>query len=289
MNANEDENNDLPADDFEGTPEEQMRFEIEMLKLKISAELGGQVSPVGDDNDLPADVEKQFLEQILAFHKNRGETTTLGAYLGNPHFPPAENLSQEELQQEWEKLGVLLEKHEVAVNFIADYPLALRYTFITGELLDEDYESYGEGFTTNYIYEEFHPNLEQEQQDATERFMREFFSGEFSEIMLSNPLVSKSGATKTPAEVQELLNRFHNLFPTIAGEEFTVEETGFQSDEEVKGENPRLGFVRGSVRYTATTAEGEAQEIEGPFHLFMQHHWDMWEVVNFYLHGFSWK
>jgi hypothetical protein len=275
-------------EDFEGSAEEKLRLENDLLKLKLQAELGAHFGSM-PGADLPPDIEKQFLEQVMAFHKHREAhpPIVLREYLGNPDFKPAAELLPDELEAAWERILALYDEKKLRVDFLAEYPLALRYDFMADELMIEEIDPpMMEGYLC-FIYEELHPNHDYDQRQRTEEFMEGFFGGTFHESYLSPMLVTDNGQLSL-AEVQALLDRFHGMFDAIKEWDFRVKNTSAQPDEEIGEHMPRLGFTEGMIKYTAVSHDGAEQEIVGPFKLYMEcvHGW--WQVMSFYVHGFTW-
>ena len=70
---------------FSDDPEEQLKMENEILKLKLNAELGGRFESL---TDIPADIENLFLKNVIAFeheHAN-ADIKTVHDVLGNPEY-----------------------------------------------------------------------------------------------------------------------------------------------------------------------------------------------------------
>jgi hypothetical protein len=278
---------DLPHD-FEGREEENIRLENELLKLKMQAELGAAFGTVPGMESLPPELERQFLEQIIAFHQQREENppVLLREYLGHPVFRPAAELSAGELESEWRRLQKLYEDKGLGVDFLAEYPVALRYDFMASELMQEEVAPLP-GW--RFIYEEFHPNHDYDQRRRTEEFMSGFFGGGLNEFFMSGQVVTDDDRQIPLEEAQQLLERFHGLFANITDWHFEVQNTSVQSEEEVPEGMPRLGFTEGVVQYKAIHHDGTEQVITGPFKLYMECAYDWWQVMHFYMHGFSWK
>jgi hypothetical protein len=278
---------------FESADPEKLHLENELLKLKLQAELGAQFGTMSGVA-LPPEIEKQFLEQVLAFHKHIEDNppVPMRIHLGNPDFKPAAELSERALELAWDKVCDMLEEKQYRVDFLAEYPLAVKYDFIINELFDSETEvPMFEGQYICFIYEEFHPNHDYDIRRRTEEFMRGFFEGSITETArwyLANEIISGNGEPLAREQLQPLLDRFHGVFPTIREYNYVVERTSTQSDEELKGNMPRLGFSEGVIRYTVVMHDGKEEELIGPFKLYLQQVYEWWEIFSFHLHGFSW-
>ncbi len=276
----------LPEDDFSGSEEEKLRLENELLKLQMQAELGGDFHTM-PGVDLPPELEGEFLNYIRDFHRLEAENppVPLWEYLGNPDFRPAAELSPEELEREWERLNSLYDAKGVGVDFLADYPLAVRYDFMAGELLLHEIAPFP-GW--RFIYEEFYPNHDYDQRGRTEEFMNGFFKGELHEHFMAPHVINGDKKPISLAETQELVSRFIGLFSGIKSYDYTIEGTSAQSDEDIPEDGNRLGFSEGTVRYVVEYQDGTETEITSPFKLYMENSYGWWQVVHFYLHGFAW-
>ena len=61
--------NELPEEEkFSDDPEENLRMQNDFLKMKMMAESGAFF---GGEGGLPADIENQFLKNIMEFEKNK--------------------------------------------------------------------------------------------------------------------------------------------------------------------------------------------------------------------------
>ncbi len=278
------------ADGPGGDRFDDIKLENELLKLKMQAELGAQFGSFGENADLPPAIERQFLEQVMAFEKRYAEAKPMlvGEYLGNPVFRASSELSAEELEVEWRRLQAIYDEKGLGVDFAAEYPVAVRYDFMASELLREEAMPFP-GW--NFIYEEFHPNHDHDQRWLTEKFMGEFFAGQLSDFTMSRKTVTPTSRVFELAEVQALLDRFHGLFERIERSEYAIIGTSAQTDAELPTDTPhppRLGFTEGMLKYTAVLQDGSRSTIEGPFKLYMECIYNCWSVMGFEMHGFSW-
>ncbi len=280
---------------FEGTREEQLRLENELLRLKMQAELGANFFGGMSTGDIPPEVEQQFLQQIMAFHQNLDKQTEipLREYLGFPVFPESSALSPEKLEKKWAELQKLLNDKSVRVDFITEYPLAHKYDFIVCELFDFEIASpLPEGMISCFIYEEIHPDYDRDLRDRAKQFFQLFFGAELpdhKDSHLDQEFFSPGGKDISREKLRRLLDDFHGMFSEITDWEFTTLDTSYQSDEELKEDfGPRLGYAQGEIRYDVVLHDGETMEIEGPFKLLMQCIAGYWEVFCFRLHGFDW-
>lgn len=126
-------------DELSPDPDENLRLQNELLKLKMQAELGAEFG--GDMSDLPPEIERQILEQVMRFHEaqSSGEVSTVGEQLGQETWPKAETFPDKDaLTAAWNDLQDRLTHVRVYVGFLADYPLSLKWDFITQELMKKE-------------------------------------------------------------------------------------------------------------------------------------------------------
>lgn len=120
-------------------PAENLRLQNELLKLKMQAELGAEFG--GDMSDLPPEIEQQILQQVMRFHEaqSSGEVSTVGQQMGQEDWPRAESFSSAAaLEEAWNELQDRLTGARLHVGFLADYPLSLKWDFITQELMKKE-------------------------------------------------------------------------------------------------------------------------------------------------------
>lgn len=285
----DEKNNELP-EEFEGTEEERLHLEIEMLKLKLKAELGAELGSVEGMEKLPLEVERQFLEQLLSFHHHMDNAPeiTIREHLGNPTFESAEIMTEALLEAAFEEASELYESRFLRVDFLAEYPLRLRYDYLTKELPDEKIETPPPNSYLCITYEERHPNPDYDQRRLTQNFFEHFFANNFEGMDLEEPLENPEKETISHEEAEEMIQRFHGIFEDI--QEWTFDITEVVSPEDLKPYNEEMvyGTVSGTVSYSIQQ-DGTEQEISGPFKLYNQCSGGWWETRFFEVHGFSWK
>jgi hypothetical protein len=205
------ENNLNPNDEV------QLRLENEMKKLNLEME-GAVFGYMGED--MPLDLEKQFLDNIMAFETQSKNATYMPLYkfLGDPFFLPFDVLPDEHLEQEFERLNDILQKHGVDLDFLCDYSLETKYRFITEEFLNHEISDMRiPGMINSFIYEEFHPNHEHDLKNDTESFFRSIMNlgSDFKSYFLSKQMdMPKHGLVdraKYEGRIEFFRERFHVL------------------------------------------------------------------------------
>ena len=239
--------------------EENLRTENEFLKLKLMLEHGGQFGELDEDGnaDLPPEIENQFLNNVLAFEKQFSEHRVVKVYdkIGRPqHFRPAAEIAANEIGKAWDQLNVYLNDHGIDVS-VCSPNVSIRelYRFVTEELFDYETDDMNlPGWTTNFIYDEFHPDPVYDNSRLVEQDL-------FNDVFRKDDLFygidySKEGFVFNDVFYSdfklysERINRFKSIFDEIAVTEFNVDDCVI---------NECNCFVRGNYKATASIGISE--------------------------------
>ena len=137
---------------------EELNTENELMKLKMMAEFGGDF--VGAE-DIPPDIENQFLKQIISFHKlhDNSKMTTVYKFIGEPEYNHVHDLSDKGIAKELKLLMKTMEKNGIALSVLAQTDKREFYRFITEELFKQEIEDIKvKGWMHQFVYEDFYPN-----------------------------------------------------------------------------------------------------------------------------------
>jgi hypothetical protein len=275
---------------FSDDPEENLRIENELMKIKLKAQYGDAFQ-MDSSAELSPDVENQFLKNILAFEEsyNKGDFITVYDRIGKPDYKSAEEMSETDLKEAVEQLLELLQQHQINLDFTdGPYSDATVYRFITEELFNQEVEKDPvDGMIMGYIYEEFHPNHQAEIERSTHQFLKEWFSRSFTEneFILSQDIITADGVQMQREELMEKLRLFFDAFLNFANDGYNINNTGF----EMQQENDRgMGFAEGMLKYDAEIDNNEMIHFEGPYKLYLQMEYNEWSVFYFVMPGFKW-
>ena len=199
-------------------PEEQLRFENEILKLKLETEMGALAINVPDD--MPPELANAWLNSIYDFeknHKNPENKKSVFEHLGKPEFKQSDGLSPDELFKEGKRLMKLLNDHGLDLHVICDYEPKVIYDFILNELFPyEIIHQYKPGGMSVFTYEEFHPNIDHDIRRFTNEFVRQFFNKEkfhtFNLIYLNEIINTKSGSTISEDDCLLLIREVQDIY-----------------------------------------------------------------------------
>jgi hypothetical protein len=296
-------------------PEEQQRFENDLLKLKLQAEHGAVIG--GDLSELPPDVEAAFLKNIFAFQQTLGsnETVTMLEALGSPTLPPADSLDEHALEAAWETLDELLDETGFSVDFLAEYPTEVKYRFVTEELVKKPVMwPMPEGMTMHTIYEEYHPNHKWDIENRSRGLVQAIFenNAEGMRQMLADDLTDGKEHRIPADECVEMLEDYlvrlgevldWNLEIVDSQFDLTEREVTPEADEE-GDENSQnevqeeaetyvevtgLGYCEGRLKIVTLQPDGEERIIEGTFKANLQMDAGWWGIFHFALPGWKWS
>jgi len=275
---------------FSDDPEENLRIENELMKIKLKAQYGDAFQ-MDSSAELPAEVENQFLKNILAFEEsyNKGDFVTVYDRIGKPDYKSAEEMDESELKEAVQALLELLQQHQISLDFTdGPYDDATVYQFITEELFSQEVEKDPvDGMIMGYIYEEFHPNHKAAIGRCTHQFLKEWFARSFvdNEFILSQDITTTAGIQMPRAELLEKLRLFFDAFKNFSNDGYTIEDSSF----ELQSENDRgFGFAEGVLKYDAEIDNNEMIHFEGPYKLYLQMEYNEWSVFYFVMPGFVW-
>jgi len=204
---------ELPEDEkFSDDPEENLRLENEFLKMKMMAEAGGIFGGISESG-IPPEIENQFLKNVIEFERNyaNAKPQKIVDLLGKPTFEDERELDEKNFKDEFTRLNTLLDEHNIQVNFLAPQTDRVKYNFITGELFEHETDFIPvKGMTTNFIYEEFHPDHKNDITEITDNFINDFFDRKLNinTNYINNEIIIPDGNVITK---EQLINRFYSM------------------------------------------------------------------------------
>ncbi len=281
------EKNEASDEKFSDDPIENLRMENELLKLKLQAQFGASLE---EGEDLPPEIENEFLKNVYAFEQNQGAYTPIKVidYLGKPDFPKTADQDEESLKIEYDRLIDLMDKKSIAVDFIRPRDNRFKYKFIIEELFDHEMDNNGfPGMTCNFIYEEFHPDHEMDIENRAKDFLRDWFRKEFNEysLELSSVFVLADGRTLSRDEALVKIQHLFDCYTSFTNSKVAMHEVKFQWNDEAQ---TGIGHAEGAVKYDAVLATGETIHVEGPFKLYLSNEDGWWSIFYFVFPGFEW-
>ncbi len=285
---NSEEQKPAPGND----PEEEMRLENDIMKLKLQAEFGAEFGETSED--VPAQLEQEFLQHVYDFEKawENQEATTVAKLIDHPAFTPYEKLSEDERDAAWQSVLEKYNRKGISVDFTNEYPLEIKYRFATEELPQHETMFVNmPGMMLGFIYEEFHPNHASDMEEKAKAFLEGWFEKnaekclqvDSSEFILENGLIlSKEDFSKKLSQLFESFERFEDC-------DFFIAETSYDKQEMEKGDDTfALGYVEGAVRWKGVLENGEVVPFAGPFKFYLECRDGCWTIMYFVMPGWKW-
>jgi hypothetical protein len=274
---------------FSNNPEENLRIENELMRIKLKAQYGDAFQ-MGTSDGLTPEMENQFLKNILEFEASheKGNSTTVYNRIGKPVYKLAEELTDEEMKMASEKLLALMKKHNIDLGFChGPYSGETMYRFITEEFFSKEVPKSGGRMISGFIYEEYYPNHKADIERCGHDFLRQFFTRSLSDqsFELSKEIITAEGQQMDREALLKKLQLYFDAFENFTNDGWTVAGTGF----ELQPENESgMGFTEGMCKYDALLDNKETLHFEGPYKLYMNFQYGMWQVFYFVLPGFKW-
>lgn len=196
---------------------EELSMENELLKLKMMAEFGGDF---GGNDDIPPQVENAFLKQIINFHKQHGNTeaTTLYKFIGEPEYNHVHDMSERQTKVALRKILKVMKKNGIELDVLAPTPDREIYRFITEELFKQEVEGLRmKGWTTRFIYEEFHPNAEYDVKNVVHNALMSMFDAEapFMHDYFAEDMKDHLGLTTDAEELSQKVEQFKKQYNDV--------------------------------------------------------------------------
>lgn len=284
----EEQEQNLPEEQFSNNPEENLRIENELLKLRLQAERGAHF--LETDREIPAEIEAQFLRHVMAFEDawEHGNEHTVRAALDYPVFTPAEVLRPEEMEKLNQELISRLAEKGIQIDFLGQYPPETVYTFLTTEFLEVPaMKILAPGFRQCFIYEDYHPNHELDIRQAVGLFLQHWFERSFNEysIEFDSLLRSPDG---NPVSRKELAQKLAHCLDSYL--DFTNRVEGplqIQFDWN-ETEDTGTGQATGHCSYDARLENGLLIHYDGPFRFELTGQYQYWRICRFEFPGFAW-
>ena len=128
-------------EEFENmSEEEKLKAENDFLKMKMMLERGAEFEKTEKGNELSADIENQFLRNIMEFEKqfDQHKITTVYDKIGRPsQFKPVTEIPDTEIEDAWNELYNYMFDHGVDLTATNPNVTARElYRFTTEELFE---------------------------------------------------------------------------------------------------------------------------------------------------------
>lgn len=263
------------------TPEEQIKAENALLKIKLELEHGMDQA---ETSSLSAEAENGWLNNIYNFEQQYGNAKRIKVYdaIGRPPFKKSTELSADEVSDALKGILSVMKNNALDLDFCCPYDDALIYTFITEELFEHEIDDMSvAGMITHFSYEEFHPNhdydLRRYSNEFLENLLTRKWNPEFDCSSLSQK-VSYKEKEYNNEEIGVIILSFQEE-RTFQLDNFEIEQVSFDVE---KGE----GKVRAHVAYIAYAGR-ESQLHQGDAVVNFKYDFGYWVIQGFQLPGFG--
>ena len=214
-----------------------------------------------DDSGLTPELENEFLKNVEEFERQHEKAKYVKVIdlIGNPKFKKIDELSGKSLTDAIEEVLNIYGEHEINISIIEEDEVSDRdfYIFLTEELPEEETEDIRmPGWTTNYIYEEFHPSDKLNAKDAIEDILLSAINQnrEFEPVYVAkNNLLDPEGK---PTTKNDFIESVYALFEDV--EEIIEREFLFKNFEFGEKNLVNIDFI---LRYRKKNSLEEIDKI----------------------------
>jgi hypothetical protein len=199
----------------------------------------------GHSEEMSPGQEGEWLDYITEFERQfeNARQITVGKRIGDPEVKPLAEITDAELADELDRLFDLFAENNIAIDFLHEQTDREMYRFITEELLEEETDDIQiPGMVSHFIYEEFHPNDEDDITDAIEEFLFTLFNGDFKDpqgmhdhILSEESMHDSLGNLIHREEFKLLLVDFYEAYPLLTGHEVEIINIRVDGDQAVAG------------------------------------------------------
>lgn len=233
---------------------EKLRIENEVKKIKLTLEHGAHFSESDGTTNLDPRLEAEFLNNIEQFEKAYDDCKQIPVYdfIGRPEYKKAEDIPDKEIQAELENIILVMNENGIYLDTFCEVEDLVLYRFITEELfLHETDDIRVAGMTSNFIYEEFHPNHEYDIREHSADFFKSFLDKESD--YYTTFLTKES-------EDSNVLKNFRDAFTSFSLDHFEIISVSFDEEKSnVKFNIKFSGTIEGSTKIKIFSGEGKLE------------------------------
>lgn len=226
-------------DDFQ---DRIQRILNEYKRKELAEKYEAQFSSDSNPN-LPPEIEGQWLDHIAEFERQFEEASRISVreFVDSPVTRAVADIPVLEIEAELNHLLDILAEHNIFVDFLYEVEAEEAYRFIREELLDETIDDIRiPGLQHHFIYEEFHPNDEEDAKMWAEEFLTAFLSNDEEQLGVAvsdEELRDAGGEPVSAAQMHQLMARFHARHRSIS--DFTAKALAC----EVTGDQAKVEFA----------------------------------------------
>ncbi len=268
--------------------EENLKAENEFLKMKMMLEQGALFGKGTAGADLPAEIENQFLQNIMAFEMQSANPTYIKLFdkIGRPaHFKAVTEIADNAFDEAWDELCDYLRRYNIILNVCSpNISTKELYRFTIEELFDHEMEDMDvPGMMSCFTYDEFHPDPYYENAEAaTNECIRNILQQdpmEWTHHFRKENLRLNNHYPITEEELKAIVNQFKAAYESI---EITIlKDTACIVDE-------NKSTVDGIYEIAATTGS-EAIQLPGTWQVSFEKDEDLgyWYINGVVIKGIN--
>ena len=159
---------------------------------------------------------------------------TVRSRIGSPKLRLTDDIPDSQMEEELDRLIELLYANNIMIDFIHDIGDREAYRFITEELFDETMDDIRiPDMYSHFIYEEFHPNDEDDVQMWAGEFLDIFFKEGTDGLFIpidDKELYDADGNSISQKEFKRQIDEFHALYPVITEYNYEIDSLHIEGD-----------------------------------------------------------
>lgn len=209
----------------------------ESKKRRLEERYGARFGDV--DPSIPPEIEEAWLNEVEEFEQafENAKMTTVRRFVGSPVLKPIAGIPPEELHAELGRILDVLGENNICINFLKPRPEEEMYEFIVDELMNMEIEDVrAGGYVTNFIYEEFHPDDEEDAKEYARDFFRALLSRDAGPIrhrLSEEDLRAPNGDAITPEQMVAEIEAFQSRFLAFTTTSVSIESVELESTRAV--------------------------------------------------------
>lgn len=248
------------------TPLDNLRQENQLKRMKLMLEFGTNFALESENEDLPPEVESQYLDSVAQFEWAQRQSKRVNIYdfIGQPDYRKSVEIPDSEITSELNQIKATLNRNQIELDTLCTVDDRILYEFITEELFKTETDDVRiEGIMNHFIYEEFHPNHEYDITNNCTWFFESFLDLE-SEYYITY-------LTKE-AEANPWFSKFRAALNTFQIDRFEITDLCFDNES---------ASAQFNTNFTCTIeGTSERVQISGTGKIELLYRYDYWCIQN---------
>jgi hypothetical protein len=233
---------------------ERLKQENQFKRMKLRLEYGADIPLESEHEDLPPEIESQFLDSVAAFEMayRQAEQIQVYDFIGKPKCRRTDSIPDSEIRLELDQILEVLNKNQIGIDTLCTVDARVLYRFITEELFFIETDNIRiDGMINHFVYEEFHPNHEYDITNNCTWFFESFLNKDTD--LYASYLTEEQG---TNTWYENFRNSFHSFNQT----DFTISAIQFgDQTASVKFNIIFSGIIENSDEIAYFNGDGEIE------------------------------